>query len=308
MRRIVVGRWWMVRLLAGLTIMAALALAVPLGAAAATQPDTATADTPATAPAEPTQAAPEPSPAQDTPAGSEPDPASAAADPAPALPTDPAAAAAQQAREQAAAQQKALDEAAERQAKAQALAEKRAAQAARAAQRAQASWAGHGRPHKLIIIKQRSIDLVTNGRLTRQAPRSGGALTLSTLGRFVLGEWLRIAEGTAELTAATVLTPGQSLTLGGDVRTVRLAGGPTPSDAASIYTGRGRLALRGVTVGSFDPGTGAALPAGPGRPFLAVARGGRFEATDSAINDLGTVPTDPAPGPASDWARPAPDR
>src|SRR5215213_3721932 len=34
MRRIVVGGWWMVRLLAGLTIMAALALAVPLGAAA----------------------------------------------------------------------------------------------------------------------------------------------------------------------------------------------------------------------------------------------------------------------------------
>ena len=92
-----------------------------------------------------------------------------------------------------------------------------------------------------------------------------------------------------------MLTPGQSLTLGGDVRTVRLAGGPTPSDAASIYTGRGRLALRGVTVGSFDPGTGAALPAGPGRPFLVVARGGRFEAIDSAINDLGTVPTDPAP-------------
>src|SRR5215207_2748506 len=62
MRRIVVGGWWMVRLLAGLTIMAALALAVPLGAAAATQPDTATADSPATAQAEPTEAAPEPSP------------------------------------------------------------------------------------------------------------------------------------------------------------------------------------------------------------------------------------------------------
>ena len=62
-------------------------------------------------------------------------------------------------------------------------------------------------------------------------------MTLSTLGRFVPGEWLRIAEGTAELTAAIVLAPGQSLTLGRDVRTVRLAGGPTPSDAASIYTG-----------------------------------------------------------------------
>ena len=92
-------------------------LAVPLGAAAETQPDTATADSPATAQAEPTEAAPEPSPVQDTSVGSEPDPASAAGDPAAALPADPAAAAAQQAREQAAAQQKAQDEATKRQAK-----------------------------------------------------------------------------------------------------------------------------------------------------------------------------------------------
>ena len=151
---------------------------------------------------------------------------------------DPNLVAEQQARQQAAAQQRAWDAAAEAQAKAQALAEKRAAQAAAAAQRAQASWDGHGRPNRLIIVKQRSVDLVTNGRLTRQVPRSGGALTLPTLHRFVPGDWLRIADGTADLTAAIVLTPGQSLTLGGDVRTVRLAGGPTPSDAASIYTGR----------------------------------------------------------------------
>ncbi len=145
------------------------------------------------------------------------------------------------------------------------------------------------------MVKQRPIDLVTNGRLTRQIPRSGSALTLSRLQRFVPGDWLRIADGTADLTAAIVLTPGQSLTLGGDVRTVRLAGGPTSSDAASIYTGRGRLVLRGVTVTSVDPATGQALPPGPGRPFIVVSRGGQFEAVDSAINDLGTVPTDPAP-------------
>ena len=145
----------------------------------------------------------------------------------------------------------------------------------------------------MIIVKQRSIDLVSNGRLTRQAPRSGGALTLSTLQRFVPGDWLRIADGTADLNAAIVLTPTQTMTLGGGVRTVRLAGGATPSDAASIYTGRGRLILRGVTVSSFDPATGQAMPPGPGRPFIVVSRGARFEAVDSAINDLGNVPTEP---------------
>ena len=43
-------------------------------------------------------------------------------------------------------------------------------------------------------------------------------------------------------------------------------------------------------MGSFDPGTGAGHAPGPGRPFLVVSRGGRFEAVDSAINDLGTCP------------------
>ena len=76
---------------------------------------------------------------------------------------------------------------------------------------------------------------------------------------------------------------------------MRLAGGPTPADAAAIYTGGGRLALRAVTVDSFDPTTRQAMPAGPGRPFIVVSGGGRFEAVDSAIDDLGTVPTDPAP-------------
>ena len=147
------------------------------------------------------------------------------------------------------------------------------------------------------MFEPRSIDLITNGKLTRQVPRSGGALTLSTLDRFVPNEWLSIADGTANLSAAIVLNPLTSLNLGGDVTTVKLAGGPEPSDAASIYTGRGRLSLRGVTVTSSDAGFAEALPVGPGRPFIVVSGGGRFESTDSTVSDLGTVPTDPADRP-----------
>ena len=208
-------------------------------------------------------------------------------------PDDPAVAAEQQARQQAATQQAARDQIAEQQAKAQAAAEARAARLAAAGSRARASWDSHGRPNKMIIFRTRTIDLVTGGRLTRQVPRSGGALTLSTLDRFVPDDWLSISGDTAQLSAAIVLNPLTSLNLGGDIKTVKLAGGPTPSDAASIYTGRGRLGLRGVTVTSADQGFGAPLPVGPGRPFIVVSGGGRFEAVDSTVSDLGTVPTDP---------------
>jgi hypothetical protein len=289
-------RRWLVRSLLAAAMGIALSTGVLPGLASAAPAESAATEGPAGAtPDEPAVVSGPTTDAADTASdsGTQPDNSPESPDPKPSssIGSDGAA---QQARDEAAAAQKARDQAADRQAKAQALAEKRAAQAARAAQRARASWDGHGQPARMIIFKQRSIDLVTNGRLTRQVPRSGGALTLPTLQRFVPREWLRITDGTAELTAAIVLTPGQTLTLGnGDVRAVRLAGGPSPSDAASIYTGQGRLILRGVTVSSFDPASGQAMPVGRGRPFLVVSRGGHFEAVDSAINDLGTVPTDP---------------
>jgi hypothetical protein len=82
------------------------------------------------------------------------------------------------------------------------------------------------------------------------------------------------------------------MTLGGDVTSVRLAGGTDTADAASIYTGRGKLNLRGVTVGSFDKNTGGPLPVGEGRPFIVVSGGGRFDSVDSTVQDLGTPTSD----------------
>ena len=105
-----------------------------------------------------------------------------------------------------------------------------------------------------------------------------------------------------------LLTPGVTLTLGADLPAVRLVGGPQPADAATISTGGGRLVLRGVTVASLDPRTGGPLPAGPGRPYVAVSAGGRIESTDSALTDLGTGPAIPAAGPACRSAPPAPAR
>jgi hypothetical protein len=268
------------RLFVGCTAAALFVVGSPSGAALATQPSADPKVETTSAPG--SKSATEPGPSAKASAGATP---------------DPNVSAEQQTRDEAAAQQAAQDQAAEQQARAQAAAEARAARLAAAGQRARASWDGHGRPNKLIIVRPRSIDLITNGRLTRQVPRSGGALTLSTLDRFVPNEWLSIADGTANLSAAVVLNPLTSLNLGGDVKTVKLVGGPTPSDAASIYTGRGRLSLRGVTVTSSDAALKQALPVGPGRPFIVVSGGGRFESTDSTISDLGTVPTDPADRP-----------
>ena len=101
---------------------------------------------------------------------------------------------------------------------------------------------------------------------------------------------MTIDGATARLNAAVVLSPGTLLDVEG-VKTLQLAGGADPADAAFLYTGSGRIQLRGVTVTSVDPASGQ--PVGPdaaGRPYIVVAGLGRLDATDATISDLGTKP------------------
>jgi hypothetical protein len=103
--------------------------------------------------------------------------------------------------------------------------------------------------------------------------------------------WMTIEGDTARLNAAVVLTPNTMLDVQG-VKTLQLAGGPDPTDAADLYTGSGQIQLRGVTVSSVDSASGQ--PVGPdaaGRPYIVVATLGRLDATDTTISDLGTKPT-----------------
>ncbi len=177
----------------------------------------------------------------------------------------------------------------EERARAAARAARREAQLASAGQRATATWAARGRPGKMVVVRTTTVDLVSNGRLIRRAPRPAGALTLPALAQRLPDSWLSISGGTARLSAAVVLTPGTTLDVGGAVTQLQLAGGDRLSDAASLYTGSGRLVLRGVTVASADRAFAGPMPPAPGRPFVVVNPGGRLETTDATLRDLGTV-------------------
>jgi hypothetical protein len=176
-------------------------------------------------------------------------------------------------------------------ARARAESAKRAARFARAGQRAQALWEGRGRPRKMVVVRPATVDLVADGRLTRRLPKASGDLTLPALGRALPGSWLSITDGTARLSAAVVLTPGTTLDIGGPVTRLQLAGGDSLPDAASLYTGSGRLVLHGLAVTSADPAFGQPMQPAAGRAFVVVSPGGRLDATDVAFSDLGTTPT-----------------
>lgn len=161
------------------------------------------------------------------------------------------------------------------------------------------AWEARGRPHRMVVVRDYRIDLATDGRVTRQVGHAGGTLTISALDQALPSDWLTVTDGVATLDATLVLTGGVWMQLGGggsNLRTLQLAGGATPADAASIHTGGGRVALNGITVTSIDRASGQPLPAtAQGRPTIVASGGGRLDATDVTINDLGAA-SDGAPG------------
>ena len=166
---------------------------------------------------------------------------------------------------------------------------KAAAQAAAAAAKARETWDRRGRPEKLIIVRRTSIDAITNGRLTKRTARSG-SVTLQSLSRIVPNSFLDIEGDTASLNAAVVLTPQTTLDISG-VKTLKLGGGDSPTQAAFLYTGSGRILVDGVTVTSTNKDGQPLAMSAQGRPYIVVSSRGRFEATDATLSDLGVQPT-----------------
>ncbi|MGH3585000.1 MAG: right-handed parallel beta-helix repeat-containing protein, partial [Pseudonocardia sp.] len=160
---------------------------------------------------------------------------------------------------------------------------------------ARRSWDVRGRPDHLAIVRENRIDVVNQGRLTRQVWHSGGSVTISDLRRALPGDWLTVHDTTAVLDAAIVLVRGTVLQVNGadgGVSTLQMVGGAAPADAAALHTGGGRIELSGITVTSLDPATGQPMPpTAAGRPVLVASGGGHLDLTDVTISDLGTPDT-----------------
>ena len=115
-------------------------------------------------------------------------------------------------------------------------------------------------------------------------------MTLQVLSRIVPNSFLTFDGDTANLNAAVVLTPQTTLDISG-VKTLKLGGGDSPTEAAFLYTGSGRILVDGVTVTSANKDGQPLAMSSQGRPYIVVSSRGRFEATDSTLSDLGVQPT-----------------
>ncbi len=161
-----------------------------------------------------------------------------------------------------------------------------AAERAEQAAKARESWLERGQPRQMVTVRTDRVEVVDNGRLTTLTPRRPGALSLKTLDDLVPNDWITIDGDTARVSATIVLTPGVAFEIA-DIPTVQLVGGPEVPDANPIYTGGGRLTLKGTTLAGVDRG-GQQLPIDAvGRPFIEATGGGEINATDVTITDMG---------------------
>jgi parallel beta helix pectate lyase-like protein len=212
-----------------------------------------------------------------------------------------------QAEQQRKAEQQAAKDAAEaarkaeeQRIKAEQRAAREAAERAEQAAKARQSWDDRGRPRQMVTIRTDRVEIVDNGRLTTLVPRSPGALSLKTLDRMLPADWITIDGDTARVNTAIVLTPGVSFEIA-DIPTVQLAGGPDVPDAAALYTGSGRLTLKGTTLAGVDSNGQPLAMNAVGRPFIEASGGGEIDATDVTITDMGVpehgqVTAEPAVG------------
>ena len=179
------------------------------------------------------------------------------------------------------------------QARARAKASRRAARLVESGRRAQASWEAHGRPTSMVVVRPTSVDLVTEGRLTRRVPRRVGDVDAARAGPVRAAV---LAVDNRRQRAARRRTrphPGRHRGCRRCGRDDFDAGRWDDAAGGGVsYTGGGRLVLHGVTVSSSDRAFHGVLPPAAGRPFIVVSSGGRLEAIDATISDLGTPDTD----------------
>lgn len=145
-------------------------------------------------------------------------------------------------------------------------------------------------PHRQLIIRRDTVDVVLDGALVSQVPRPGGVIEAGWLVGKVPARWLSGTSGsTLRLSSEIVLGRGAVFEVGPLTTRLEMMGGSDPRESAGISAGSGTLLLFNTMVVSVDPSTGRLVSAAQlGRPWISVGMGGRVDMRDSHVSGLGT--------------------
>lgn len=169
------------------------------------------------------------------------------------------------------------------------------------------AWQRAGRPDRLMVIRPGTVDLLSHGVLVRQLYPALGALQLSWLAANSGQEWISYAPGdhsTAVVRTAVLLSPGTTLRIGSQTKTVRFAAGTTAAAGSWIRGSNATLDIRDTTLEAVGPAGSGPVPGNAqGRPYLAMGSAGRMDLTGTTVDGFGRTGPVPAQQTGVTWGR-----
>ncbi|WP_052862913.1 right-handed parallel beta-helix repeat-containing protein [Streptomyces niger] len=171
-----------------------------------------------------------------------------------------------------------------------------------------AAWERTGRPDRLIVLRPRSVSLLSGGSLVRRLYPGTPSVSLSWLAANAGREWISHESGapsTVRVHTAILLAPDTILRIDDRTKKVLLSAGRDARSGTWISGSRASLDVDSTTLTSVAAdGAGPAPANAPGRPYVSMGAGGRMDFRNATVSGLGRVgETTTADQSGVTWAR-----
>ncbi|WP_030607323.1 right-handed parallel beta-helix repeat-containing protein [Streptomyces sclerotialus] len=171
-----------------------------------------------------------------------------------------------------------------------------------------AAWERTGRPDRLMVLRPRSVSLLSGGTLVRRLYPGTPSVSLGWLAANAGREWISHESGTpstVRVRTAILLAPDTILRIDDQTKKVLLDAGRDARSGTWISGSRASLDVDSTTLASVTPDGSSPAPAdAPGRPYVSMGAGGRMDFRNATVSGLGRVgDTTTADQSGVTWAR-----
>ncbi|WP_030256021.1 right-handed parallel beta-helix repeat-containing protein [Streptomyces violens] len=158
-----------------------------------------------------------------------------------------------------------------------------------------AAWQRTGQPDKLMVLRPRSVSLLSNGVVVRRLYPGTPSVSLGWLAANAGREWIGSEPGrpsTVRIRTAVLLAPDTILRIDDRTKKVLLTAGRTARSGTWISGSRAALDVDSTTLASVaEDGSSPAPASAPGRPYLSMGAGGRMDFRNATVSGFGRIGT-----------------
>ncbi|MER7397219.1 right-handed parallel beta-helix repeat-containing protein [Streptomyces sp. NPDC000151] len=156
-----------------------------------------------------------------------------------------------------------------------------------------AAWQRTGEPDRLMVLRPRSVSLLSHGVVVRRLYPGTPSVSLGWLAANAGREWIGSEPGrpsTVRIRTAMLLAPDTILRIDDRTKKVLLTAGRTARSGTWISGSRAALDVDSTTLASVaEDGSSPAPASALGRPYLSMGAGGRMDFRNATVSGFGRV-------------------